>query len=197
MSLWAVRRLVHFLGRAGSSGIVSMNTSPRALRANLLRARPANLATVEPCFLAVCLHCRDTRELRIAAVVVERGVGAVRVQRFSGARSASCRSVASGHRKTYQPVDKMPPARGQYNTWGLPRVLGPTSCGGEHDGRFCQRAATTGQLLYLAVIPAYHKLVGAATFGRNRARPRACAAQSAPRTGQPLLSRRPPLRPPR
>ncbi len=39
MSLWAVRRFVHFLGRAGSSGTVSMNTPPRALRANLLRAR--------------------------------------------------------------------------------------------------------------------------------------------------------------
>jgi hypothetical protein len=25
----------------------------------------------------------------------------------------------------YQPVDKMPPARGQPNRWGLPRVLSP------------------------------------------------------------------------
>ncbi len=41
MSPWAVRRFVHFLGRAGSSGIVSMNLSPWALRANLLGARSA------------------------------------------------------------------------------------------------------------------------------------------------------------
>lgn len=62
-------------------------------------------------------------------------------------------------------------------------------------------AGEYGSAVYLAIMVGYRELARAATFGRNRARPRACAAQSAaqsaPRTSQPLLRRRPPLRPPR